>query len=292
MKLKVQPNRYLSDISSSSEESLGQIEARNATASSRYDKKTRTRGEKVRIKFCRCMKLFLAEGGSCSYDDESIGDIDVPLRYKHLVKQWVPKELPPIDVDFVVNNRTYRIAPSSLHGLGLFSMDGIIVKYNTVTELMDYVGPCYNYNDWMRLVRYMRSMRRYALAANYIQLINKDKNKGATIYIDGRPKASGNIAGFINNTRPGTTNKQPNCIFEGREENRVVLCAIKKIAPGEELLVDYHLNRIDTLTNSVQVLMQHLFKKPLLIALYFFIIFNIVVNIIVNIVFLLSLTIF
>jgi hypothetical protein len=38
--------------------------------------------------------------------------------------------------------------------------------------------------------------------------------------------------------------------------------------------------------------MQHLFKKPLLIALYFFIIFNIVVNIIVNIVFLLSLTIF
>jgi hypothetical protein len=199
MQLKVQPNRYLSDISSSSEESLGQIEG-NVTASSRYDKQTRTRGEKVRRKFCRRMEFFLAEGGSCSYDDESIGDIEVPLRYKHLVKQWVPKELPPIDVDFIVNNRTYHIAPSSLHGLGLFSMDGITVKYNTVTELMDYVRPCYNYNDWMRLVRYMRSMQRYALAANYIQLINKDKNKGATIYIDGRPKASGNIAGFINNT--------------------------------------------------------------------------------------------
>ena len=127
-------------------------------------------------------------------------------------------------------------------------------------------------------------MRRYALASNYIQLINNDKNKGATIYIDGRPKASDNIAGFINNTRPGTTNKQPDCIFEGHEEDRVVLCAIKKIALGEELLVDYHLNRIETLTNSVQVLMQHLFKKPLLIALYFFVIFNIV--------FLLSLTIF
>jgi hypothetical protein len=66
----------------------------------------------------------------------------------------------------------------------------------------------------------------------------------------------------------------------------------KKISPGEELLVDYHLNRIETLTNSVQVIMQHLFKKALLIALYFFIIFNIVVNIIFNIVFLLSLTIF
>jgi hypothetical protein len=151
-------------------------------------------------RYSRCMKFFLGEGGSCSYDDERIGDIGVPLRYKNLVKQWVPKELPPIDVDLIVNNRTYHNASSSLHVLGIFSMDGIIVKYNTVTELMDYVGPYYNYNDWMRLVRYMQSMRRYALTANYIQLINKDKNKGATIYIDGRPKAYGNIAGFINNT--------------------------------------------------------------------------------------------
>jgi hypothetical protein len=292
MQLKVQPNRYLSNISSSSEEILRQIENGNVSASSRYDKKLRTRGEKVRIKFCRRMKFFLAKGGSCFYDDERIGDIDVPLTYKHLAKQWVPKELPPIDVEFVVNNRTYRISSFSMHGLGLFSMDGIIVKYNTLTELMDYVRLCYNYNDWMQLVRYIRSMERYSLATNYIQLINKDKNKGGTIYIDGRPKAFTNIAGFINSTRSETTNKQTNCIFEGREENRVVLCAIKKIAPREELLVDYHLNRIETLTNSVQVLMQHLFKKPLLIALYFFIIFNIVVNIIFNINFLLSLTIF
>jgi hypothetical protein len=165
------------------------------------------------------MEFFLVEGGSFSYDDECIGDIDVPLKYKHLVKQWVPKELPPIDVDFVVNYMTYHIAPSSLHGLGLFSMDRIIVKYNTLTELMDYVELCYNYNDWMRLVRYMRSMQRYELVANYIQLINKDKNKGETIYIDGRPKASNNIIGLINNTQPGTTNKKPNCIFEGHEED-------------------------------------------------------------------------
>ena len=86
MQLKVQPNRYLSGISLSSEESLGNIEG-NASASSIYDKKTRTRGEKFKIKFCRPVKFFLAKGGSCSYDDERIGDIDVPLRYKHLVKQ-------------------------------------------------------------------------------------------------------------------------------------------------------------------------------------------------------------
>ena len=104
------------------------------------------------------MEFFLAKGGSCSYDDERIGDIEVPLRYKHFVKQWVPKELLLIGVDFIVNNRTYCIAPSSLYGLGLFSMDGIIVKYNIVTQLMDYVGPCYNYNNWMWVVWYMQSM--------------------------------------------------------------------------------------------------------------------------------------
>ena len=66
------------------------------------------------------------------------------------------------------------------------------------------------------------------------------------IYIDGRPKAIGNIAGFINSTRLGSTIKQPNCIFEAREGNRVFICAIKSIRAGEELLIDYNLNCIDT----------------------------------------------
>jgi len=65
------------------------------------------------------------------------------------------------------------------------------------------------------------------------------------MYIDGRPKASGNIVGFINSTRPVTTTKQLNCEFEGREEHRIFVCATKIILPGEELLIDYNLNRID-----------------------------------------------
>jgi hypothetical protein len=117
-----------------------------------------TRGEKVIRKFCRCMELFLVEGGSCSYDHESIGDVKVPLRYKHLLIPWVPNELPQLDTDFFVNERIYCIAPSSIHGLGLFSMDGIKVKYGGLVEFMEYVGPCYNYGDWLRLVRYMPSM--------------------------------------------------------------------------------------------------------------------------------------
>ena len=159
-----------------------------------------TKGENVRIKFYRCIELFLVEGGSYSYDDESIGDIEVPLKYKNLVKQWVPKELLLLDTDFSVNNRMYHIAPFYLHGLARFSMDRIALKYNIVTELMDYVRPCYDYSDWIQLVQYMRSTQRYALTANYIQLINNDKNKGVAIYIDGRPKSYSNIAWFINNT--------------------------------------------------------------------------------------------
>jgi hypothetical protein len=79
--------------------------------------------------FHRHMKFFIVEGESCDYDDERIGGIEFPLRYKHLVQPWVPKELPQLDTYFFINGRMYRIAPSFLHGLGLFSMDGIKVKY-------------------------------------------------------------------------------------------------------------------------------------------------------------------
>ena len=40
------------------------------------------------------------------------------------------------------------------------------------------------------------------------------------MYIDGRPKATGNIAGFINSTRLVATTKKPNCIFEACEGNQ------------------------------------------------------------------------
>ena len=81
---------------------------------------------------------------------------------------------------------------------------------------------------------------------NYLQLKDKNENKGVSMYIDGRPKASKNIAGFINNTQPRDTNKQPNCIFEGREGNRLFVCVVKSIHAGEELLINYNLNRVDT----------------------------------------------
>jgi hypothetical protein len=65
------------------------------------------------------------------------------------------------------------------------------------------------------------------------------------MYIDGSPKALGNIAGLMKSTRPGTTRKHPNCIFEEREGNRIVICTVKTIVSGEDLLINYDLNRID-----------------------------------------------
>ena len=75
------------------------------------------------------MLYFIANGGSCNYDAESIGNIEFPLRYIHIFKLWLPNELPLVDTYFFLNGSIYRIDLSSLHGLGLFSMDGIMVKY-------------------------------------------------------------------------------------------------------------------------------------------------------------------
>ena len=105
-----------------------------------------TRCHKIRRKFNKRMKLFLKGGGSCSYDGETVGNIEVPLRYKHLVKQWVTRDVPKVNIDFCVNERIYINSPSSLHGLGLFCMDGIKVGYGRCTQLMEYVGPFYNYS--------------------------------------------------------------------------------------------------------------------------------------------------
>ena len=70
-------------------------------------------------------------------------------------------------------------------------MDGIKVYYGRLTELMEYVWPYYNYNDWEWIFQYTKSMWRYGVATNYIQLKESDENKGATIYIDGKPKTIG-----------------------------------------------------------------------------------------------------
>jgi hypothetical protein len=139
----VPPNRYLLDLSSSSDDQYIVREVESETCCTRSTSSRSTRLEKIRKRFCIRMQFFIANRGLCNYDAESIGDIEFPLRYKHLVQRWAPKELPKVDTDFFIGGRMYHIAPLSLHGLGLFSMDGINASYGTVTELMKYVRPLY-----------------------------------------------------------------------------------------------------------------------------------------------------
>ena len=80
------------------------------------------------------------------------------------------------------------------------------------------------------------------------------------MYIDRRPKSTRNIARFINSTKPRSTIKKPNCIFEGREGNRVFVCSIKLIVAWKGLLINYNLNRIDT--NMVTMGVVHLTIYP------------------------------
>ena len=93
---------------------------------------------------------------------------------------------------------------------------------------MEYVGPFDNYKDWIFLVQYTLNMHRYGLLTNYLQLKDKDQNKGETLYIDGRPKTTRNIVGLINSTQLGSTLKKPNCIFEGCEGNFVLYVTLNQ----------------------------------------------------------------
>ena len=74
----VSPNRHLFDLSSSTEENM-EIEDKSET-SSRSKIGRSTRGQNIRKKFNKHMQFFLAQRGSCSYDDETKDDIKVPLR--------------------------------------------------------------------------------------------------------------------------------------------------------------------------------------------------------------------
>ena len=85
-----EPNMYFLDMSSWSERSLGRQEESDTYR--RYTRGISTRCQNIRRKFQKCMQFFVIEMGSCSYDDDTICDIEVPLRYKHIVKQWVPKD--------------------------------------------------------------------------------------------------------------------------------------------------------------------------------------------------------
>ena len=69
---------------SDGEDILGEVES--DTCCTRSTGSISTRSEKVRKIFRRGIQYFISNKGSCNYDAESIGDIEFPLRYRHLVQ--------------------------------------------------------------------------------------------------------------------------------------------------------------------------------------------------------------
>ena len=50
-------------------------------------------------------------------------------------------------------------------------------------------------------------MHKYALSTNYLQWKENDQSKRLVVHIDEWPKATWNIASFINSMHLGSTNK-------------------------------------------------------------------------------------
>ena len=61
-------------------------EVESETCCTRSTGSRSTRLEKVRKRFRTRMQFFIANRESCNYDADRIGDIEFPLRYKHLVQ--------------------------------------------------------------------------------------------------------------------------------------------------------------------------------------------------------------
>lgn len=78
-----------------------------------------------------------------------------------------------------------------------------------------------------------------------------NQHKGHSIYIDERPKSSVDVSKFINCSCPRSMNKLRNCMFEGRDGNRVVVSAIKPIVARNELFINYNLNKIKESCNCL-----------------------------------------
>ena len=70
----------------------------------------------------------------------------------------------------------------------------------------------------MWMVQYKQGMWIYKVATNYILLRDNDKIKGGSMYTDRRPKESGNIVGFINNTHLRQQIRNPISYLRGMKE--------------------------------------------------------------------------
>jgi hypothetical protein len=159
----------------------------------------------------------------------------------------------PHGVAFTVWGRSWVVQESSLGpdaGMGLFACDDIVVPDGCTPEdhpvLFPFHGPKYGDSAWRILSRQCPTFGRYALH------IDLDPRWS---FIDGYPPRTSNVAGYINScrgrVRQGTL---PNAewveyvdhthpLIPAKYSHFVLTHAIRSIAAGDEILVDYDWRR-------------------------------------------------
>jgi len=108
-----------------------------------------------------------------------------------------------------------EVRESGIHGRGVYA----IKRIKKGREIIEYTGE--------RIGEDEANERYQDNPSTYLFMVDED------VYIDGL--SDGNEARFINHSC------DPNCAAYLEDDNRVVIYALKKIKPGEELSYDYQL---------------------------------------------------
>ena len=152
-----------------------------------------------------------------------------------------------VGTKFVFSGNSYMIAKYKIDvtNLGLFILSRVFVPFKQLVALIPFCGHFYSRPDYLNIVKYKHSISMYSVCMNNCAYGNF--NKKNLLYINGRQKTHGNIAGFINHFRSSLFTA--NCSFEKHSNDKeffmkrkafrfVVVHAICSLYLGDKLLIN------------------------------------------------------
>lgn len=81
-------------------------------------------------------------------------------------------------------------------GMGLFILNDVFIPWGGLKDpLMPFYGLIYSKKNYLQLAKKQGNIRSYIIFTNW----QSNPKPSKCLYIDGRPKMHGNIAGYINN---------------------------------------------------------------------------------------------
>jgi hypothetical protein len=128
-------------------------------------------------------------------------------RYKQFDPTHWGVPMPILTMEKItVWGRRWIVKKSKLKGmgLGLFACEDILVVPGSYVDLFPFLGTTYRETSWGILKPHIPHIREYGLTIK----TNTQFNITAPRYVDGCPKRSSNIAGYINSNR-GFESRRP-----------------------------------------------------------------------------------